>query len=253
MTNEEFQSWLAGIGRLTEAQRDQAAGALLSPATGIPTAADPEAAEGESSHFEERASLGSDSRVDRRIEVRWNAGYETAKPRLVELMRSILPITDPFQMERANETIAAVESLPFVGEHRGSLTITDQQFERGADFVYCLSVGEYGFQLSHWERMNIGGGQSDFTPERMLVNCRPVNETPTEVEDEDLEALEFMREGIEGFIGTRMSDEDWQWQVNLARESDSSVVPNGINNWLESIPIDKEEDPPATVRIQWGV
>ena len=115
MTNEEFQSWLAGIGRLTEAQRDQAAEALLSPATGIPTAADPEAAEGESSHFEESASIGSNSRVDRRIELRWNAGYETAKPRLVELMRSILPITDPFQMERANETIAAVEMAKRAG------------------------------------------------------------------------------------------------------------------------------------------
>ena len=168
MTNEEFQSWLAGIGRLTEAQRDQAAGALLSPTPGIPTAADPEEAEGESSHFEERASLGSGSRVDRRIELRWNAGYETAKPRLVELMRSILPITDPFQMERANATIAAVESLPFVGEHRGSLTITDKQFERGADFVYCLSVGEYGFQLSHWERMNIGGGNRTLRPRGCL-------------------------------------------------------------------------------------
>lgn len=35
-----------------------------------------------------------------------------------------------------------------------------------------LSVGEYGFKLSHWERMNIYGKLSDFTPERMLVNCR---------------------------------------------------------------------------------
>ena len=51
----------------------------------------------------------------------------------------------------------------------------------------------------------------------------------------------------------RTSDEDWQWQVNLARESHSILVPNGIDSWLESMPIDNEEDAPVTVRIQWGV
>lgn len=120
-----------------------------------------------------------------------------------------------------------MDNLPFVSEHRGSLTVTDQRFENRADFVCWLSVGKYGFKLSRWERMNIYGGQWDFTPERMLVGCRSVGREPTDVEDEDLEALEIVREGVERFMDTRMSDEDWQWQVNPARESDSTSVSNG--------------------------
>ena len=135
-------------------------------------------------------------------------------------------ISDPSLAERAKETIAAVDNLPFVNQHLRSLTITDNRPNTGPIFSW-LSVGEYGFKLSHWERMNIYGQLSDFTPERMLVGCRSVGEEPTDVEDEDLEALEIVREGIERFMDTRMSDEDWQWQVNPARESDSTSVPNG--------------------------
>ena len=139
-----------------------------------------------------------------------------------------------------------------VSQHLRSLTIRDNRPSTGP-ILSWLSVGEYGFKLSRWERMNTYGQLSDFTPERMLVNCRSADEKPIDGDDGDLEALEIRTEGIEGFISMRTSDEDWQWQVNLARESHSSLVPNGIDYWLESIPIDNEEDAPVTVRIQWGV
>lgn len=246
MTNRDFRAWLARIDELTHAQSDEVLHKILDLAVEDPI-------EDERPGPEDTPGQGPDLRSGTRIEVRWNASYEAAKPRLVERLRAMVPHLHPSDREQAKGMIAAVESLPFVGDVGGSLTITRRAARQvgDSDFVYWLDIGEAGFELSTWERMKIARGQSENAYERKLVSCRPLGEGKTHI-DEDEEALEFMREALAEVHGLRMNDEDWQMQLDAARGLDDDLVPNGILRWLEVIPIDPDGEVPAGVSVEWG-
>ncbi|MDE0101369.1 MAG: hypothetical protein OXN89_03230 [Bryobacterales bacterium] len=231
MTNKEFQSWLAAIDRLTHAQCGEAMHKLLDLALEDPI-------EDERSGAENTPCLRPDSRSGTRIdEVRWNARYEAAKPRLVKRLRAMLPFSGPGEIERAKATIAAVESLPLVGKHQGGLRIVNKSAHQlgSSDSYFWLGLNEHGFEPSSWESTKTGGGPTEFENRRVLVKCGPADQEPAEDDDEDLERTRFVRGVFEKQFGLRMSDEEWQMQVDAASEAYDE--PNGILDWLEIIPM----------------
>ena len=160
--------------------------------------------------------------------------------------------SDEGDMAQAGQVIAAIQSLPTVGRHRGSVRIVNR-IAKGlgdSDFVYWLSIGDEGFELSYHEEMRIGGGQWDYAYPNTLVQCRPIDWEEDEDESSDDEALANMRHQIELMFGESMSDEEWQMQVEAASAQDD-LVPNGILRWLEMLPVDDEGRSPRTVSIEW--
>ena len=246
MTNKEFKSWLSGIDRLTHAQCGEALYRLVDLAPEDPV-------EDERSCAEDTPGTEPDSRSCTRVdEVRWNARYEAAKPRLVERLRAMLPFSGPEEIERAKETIAAVESLPLVGKHQGGLRIVNKTADQlgGSDSYFWLGLNEHGFELSSWESSKTGGGRTEFENKGVLVNCGSADQEPAEDDDEDLESIRFVRGVFERQFGLQMSDEEWQMLVDAANEAYDE--PNGILTWLEIIPIAGDGELPASVSIQWG-
>ena len=151
------------------------------------------------------------------MELRWNERYEAAKPRLVRQMQALMHISNKGELAQAEQVIAAIRSLPTVGEHQGSIRIVNQiaKLPGDSDFVYSLSVSDEGFELSYYEEVQLWDGQWDYAYPDTLVQCRPID---CEADDEssDEEALANMRLQIELMIGERLDDEYWQMQVELA-------------------------------------
>ena len=61
-----------------------------------------------------------------------------------------------------------------------------------------------------------------------------------------------MRAVAEMMAGKPFDDEDWQMQVEAAREMEEANLPNGIEEWLEMLPVDEEGRCPKTVSVEWG-
>ena len=186
------------------------------------------------------------------LELRWNTRYEASKPRLAKRLKALMRISDEVELHQAERTIAAIQNLPEVGEYGGSVRIENRAAKRpgDSDFIYSLFVGDQGFQLSYHERVSMEGGQWDYTDVVTLVTCEPVG-WETEDESADEEALANMRAVAEMMAGRSFDDEEWQMQVEAAREMEEASLPNGIEEWLEMLPVDDEGRCPKTVSIGW--
>lgn len=186
------------------------------------------------------------------MRVSWNTRYEASKPRLVQRMKAMMRITDKGELVHAEHTIAAVRNLPEVGKHGGSVRIENRvaQVPGDSDFIYSLFVSDEGFELCYHERLMMEGGQSDYTDTLTLVRCNPIH-WETDEESLDEEALANMREVAEMMAEEPFDDEEWQMQVEAARELGEVNLPNGIEDWLEMLPVDNEGKCPKTVRIEW--
>ena len=94
------------------------------------------------------------------------------------------------------------------------------------------------------------GGQWDYADTVTLVKCNPVD-WETDEESVDEEALANMRAVAEMMAGEPFNDEEWQMQVEAAREMEEINLPNGIDDWLAMLPVDDEGRCPETVSIEW--
>ena len=193
------------------------------------------------------------------MKLQWNTRYEASKPRLVDRLEALMRISDEGELPHAERTISAIRNLPEVGEYGGSVRIENRVARRpgDSDFIYSLFVSDEGFELSYHERLPMEGGQRDYTDGMTLVNCNPVgcdsdDESLDEDEDEDEEALANMRESVEMMAGSPFSDEEWQMQVEAAREMEEIDLPNGIDRWLGMLPVDDEGKCPETVSVEWN-
>ena len=61
-----------------------------------------------------------------------------------------------------------------------------------------------------------------------------------------------MREHAEMIAGHRFDDHDWKVQVEAASENSDFDVPNGIESWLEMVPVGDDGDAPESLVIRWG-
>lgn len=120
-----------------------------------------------------------------------------------------------------------------------------------SDFIYSLFVDDQGFELTYHERLMMEGGQRDYTDTMTLVRCRPAGWEADE-NSTDEEVLANMREVAEMMAGRRFDDEYWQMQVEATREMEEVNLPNGIEEWLEMVPMDDGGRYPKTVSIEWG-
>ena len=137
-------------------------------------------------------------------ELRWNTRYEASKPRLIQRLKALMRYSDESELDRAEQTIAAIRSLPNVGEYGGSVRIENRVARQpgDSDFIYSLFASDQGFELSYHERLTMEGGQWDYTDTMTLVKCNPVGwDSDDESLDEDEEALENMREFVEMMAG----------------------------------------------------
>ena len=161
--------------------------------------------------------------------------------------------SDEGELDRAEQTIAAIRSLPNVGQYGGSVRIENRVARQlgDSDFIYSLFVGDQGFELAYHERLMMEGGQRDYTDTMTLVRCGPVG-WETEEDSPDEEALANMRAVAEMMAGQPFDDEDWQMQVEATREMEEANLPNGIEEWLEMLPMDDEGRCPETVSVEWG-
>ena len=57
------------------------------------------------------------------IGLRWNTRYEAPKPRLIQRLKALMRYPDEGELDRAEQTITAIRSLPNVGEYGGSVRI----------------------------------------------------------------------------------------------------------------------------------
>ena len=60
-----------------------------------------------------------------------------------------------------------------------------------------------------------------------------------------------MREMVEMMAGRSFSDEEWRVQVEAASGHSGADVPNGIENWLETLPVGDDGDAPKSVLVRW--
>ena len=189
------------------------------------------------------------------IRLRWNTRYEASKPRLVDRLEALMRISDDDDRPQAERMIAAIRNLPEVGDYGGSVRIENRVARKpgDSDFIYTLFVDDEGFQLFYHERLMMEGGHRDYTDTMTLVKCNPVGwDSDDESLDEDEEALANMREFVEMMAGGPFSDEEWQMQVEAAREMEEVDLPNGIDRWLEMLPVDDEGKFPETVSVEWN-
>ena len=186
-------------------------------------------------------------------ELRWNTRYEASRPRLVQRLKALMRSSDEGELDRAEQTIAAIRGLPNVGQYGGSVRIENRVARQpgDSDFIYSLFVGDQGFELAYHERLMLEGGQRDYSDTMTLVRCGPVG-WETEEDSADEEALANMRAVAEMMAGQPFDDEDWQMQVEATREMEEANLPNGIEEWLEMLPVDDEGRCPKTVSVEWG-
>ena len=162
-------------------------------------------------------------------------------------------VSTPADSAQAERLIGAVRRLPEVGDAGGSLRVENSVAQRpgDSDFVYSLFLSDEGFQLLYHTRMLIGGGQHDYTASRTLVRCALVRSDDDE-RDEDAERLAMMRESAEMMAGRAFDDDEWKQHVEAASESSGVDVSNGIEDWLEMLPVDDDGDGAEAVVVQWG-
>ena len=186
------------------------------------------------------------------FELLWNGRYEASKPRLIQRLKAVMRISDEGELAQAQRTIAAIRNLPNVGAYGGNVRIENRTARRpgDSDFIYSLFVGDQGFELSCHERVKMEGGQWDYADTVTLVKCNPVD-WETDEESVDEEALANMRAVAEMMAGEPFNDEEWQMQVEAAREMEEINLPNGIDDWLAMLPVDDEGRCPETVSIEW--
>ena len=183
----------------------------------------------------------------------WNARYERSKPRLVRRLEALLRRSQLGDLASAEWTIAAVERLPAVGFLRGSLRLENRLTQRpgDSDFIYTLSVSEQGFDLRYHENDLLDSGRRDLRSSETLVRCEPQGSKAVSQSRDD-EALARMREHAEMIAGHRFDDHDWQAQVEAASENSDFDAPNGIESWLEMVPVGDDGDAPESLVIRWG-
>lgn len=189
---------------------------------------------------------------DEPAKLRWNTRYEQAKPSLLRRLVALIPASDPGEFEAAGRLIAGIGNLPEVGDSGGSLRIENRVAENvgDSDFIYSLHLDEDCFELSYYERMLIGGGQRDSTATVTFVSCTS-EYFDDEDEDRDTVELEGMRELAEVMAGRCFSDEEWRLQVDAASGHSGADVPNGIEDWLEMLPVGDDGDAPESVLVRW--
>ena len=192
------------------------------------------------------------------VTLTWNARYERSKPYLVRRLEALMRVSDSADSAQAERLIAAVRRLPEVGDAGGGLRVENRVGQRPGDseFIYSLLLSDEGFQLLYHTRMLIGGGQHDYTASRTLVRCTLVgwDEDKDEDEDEgdeDADRLAMMRESAEMMAGRAFDDDEWKQHVEAASESSGVDLPNGIEDWLEMLPVDDDGDVAETVVVQW--
>ena len=249
---------------MREAIAEAEAVAGFAPTPEAPTAeltpADPTVHEGAAPAHSAGRSRSQVWDVDESVEadtmkLQWNTRYEASKSRLVDRLEALMRISDDGELPQAERTIAAIRNLPEVGEFGGSVRIENRVARKpgDSDFIYSLFVDDQGFELSYHERLTMEGGQWDYTDTMTLVKCHPVGwDSDDESLDEDEEALANMREFVEMMAGGPFSDEEWQMQVEAARETEEVDLPNGIDRWLEMLPVDDEGNCPETVSVEWN-
>lgn len=188
------------------------------------------------------------------ITLKWNSRYERSKIRLVQCLEALARHADPEDLEKAKKLIAAVQRLPEVIEGTGgSLRLENRVAKRvgDSDFVYHLSLDEYGFGLSYIEYMLYDENLREHTSILELVRCNPLGCEDGSSCDE--EALEMMRETVEMMFGP-VDDDEWEQQVEAAYETDDIEIPNGIESWLEMLemlPLHDDGSVPKTVTVKW--
>lgn len=189
---------------------------------------------------------------DDRARLRWNTRYERAKPSLLRRLVALIRVSDPGDFESAGRLIAAVGLLPEVGESGGRLTVENRvaQGIGDSDFIYSLYLDDDCFELGYYESMLIGDGQRDNTPTVTLVRCTSVD-YDDEDEDADTAELEGLREMTEMMAGRSFDDDEWRAQVEAASGSPDVDIPNGIETWLEMLPVADNGDAPETVIVRW--
>ena len=187
------------------------------------------------------------------VTLTWNSRYERSKPHLVRRLEALMRVSTPADSAQAERLIGAVRRLPEVGDAGGSLRVENSVAQRpgDSDFVYSLFLSDEGFQLLYHTRMLIGGGQHDYTASRTLVRCALVRSDDDE-RDEDAERLAMMRESAEMMAGRAFDDDEWKHHVEAASESSGVDVSNGIEDWLEMLPVDDDGDGAEAVVVQWG-
>ena len=187
------------------------------------------------------------------MELRWNARYEIMKPRLIRVVRALANHSGEDDGELAGHVLAAVGSLPTLGEHRGGVRIVDHAARDAGDseFVYSLSIGRQGLELSYHEDVMMDEDDWDRGEyAETLVHCPPDHWEEEEDDSSDEEALANMRQVAEMMVGP-MSDEEWQSQVDAAC-LDLDLVPNGMRRWLEMLPVDEDESSfGRNISIEW--
>ena len=183
----------------------------------------------------------------------WNARYERSRSRLVRRLEALLRLSRLGDLASAEWTIAAVQRLPAIGRVRGSLRLENRVAQRpgDSDFIYTLSVSDQGFELGYHESVLLDGGQRDHSSSLTLVRCEPEGSGAAS-ENQDDEALVMMREYAEMIAGHRFDDDFWQAQVEAASENPDIDVPNGIEAWLDMLPVDDNGDSPESLVVRWG-
>ena len=184
----------------------------------------------------------------------WNARYERSKPRLVRRIEALLRLSRLGDLASAEWTIAAVQRLPAVGLLRGSLSLENRTARRpgDSDFLYTLSVSDQGFELGYHESVLLDSGQRQYSSSLTLMRCEPEGRGTASTSQDD-EALATMREHAETIAGRPFDDHEWQAEVEAASENPDIDVPNGIEKWLEMLPVDDNGDSPESLVVRWGI
>ena len=194
-----------------------------------------------------------EERVAASVTLNWSARYERSKAHLVRRLEALAYLADSADFERAERLIAAVQLLPEVGESGGGLRIEKRIAERpgDSDFIYSLFLSDDGFELGYQEIDLLPGGDRRFALSRTLVRCARLG-CDEDDKNEDAEALSNMRRYVEMQTGRKFDDDEWKQQIEAASESPGADVPNGIERWLEMLPVDDDGDYPEYIIVQWS-
>ena len=121
-----------------------------------------------------------------------------------------------------------------------------------SDFIYTMSVSDQGFELGYLESVLLDSGRRENSSSFTLVRCEPEG-SEADSESQDDEALALMREHAEMIAGRSFDDHEWQAEVEAASENPDIDVPNGIETWLEMLPVDDDGNSPESVVVRWGI
>ena len=183
----------------------------------------------------------------------WNVRYEGSKSRLVRRLEALLRLSRLGDLVSAEWTIAAVQRLPAVGRVRGSLRLENRVARRpgDADLIYTLSISDQCFELGYHESVLLDGGRREKSSSLTLVRCEPEGIGAASESQVD-EALAMKQEYGEMIAGYGLDDHDWQAEVEAASENPDIDFPNGIETWLEMLPVDDNGDSPDSLVVRWG-